>query len=42
MDHNGSSFTYGDNDIYEPEIGKEIRDRKYAGWKVAVGTVLTK
>ncbi len=27
---------------YEPEMGKEIRDRKYAGWKAAVGTVLTK
>lgn len=27
---------------YEPEIEKEIRDEKYAGWKAAVGTVLTK
>ncbi|MCI8321935.1 MAG: glycerol kinase GlpK [Dorea sp.] len=27
---------------YEPEMGKEIRDRKYAGWKAAVGMVLTK
>ena len=27
---------------YEPEMEKEIRDEKYAGWKAAVGTVLTK
>lgn len=27
---------------YEPEMEKEVRTRKYAGWKSAVGTVLTK
>ena len=27
---------------YEPNMGKELRDKKYAGWKSAVQTILTK
>ena len=28
--------------MYEPKMADEVREKKYAGWKEAVGGVLTK
>ena len=28
--------------VYEPKMDDEIREKKYAGWKVAVNGVLSK